>query len=61
MKREKDAVSPLDISALSEDPDLIRQVQHSREDREHGRVYAREAGLEYLQAKVKEFEHGQNI
>ncbi len=61
MKREKDDVSSLDISALSEDLNLIRQVQHSREDREQGRVYGREGGLEYLQAKVKEFEHGQNI
>lgn len=54
-------VSSLDVSTLSVDPDLIRQVQHSREDREQGRVYGREGGLEYLQAKVKEFEHGQNI
>ncbi len=54
-------VSTLDVSTMSEDPDLIRQVQHSREDREQGRVYGREGGLEYLRAKVKEFEHGQNI
>lgn len=47
------------IDQIPEDPDLIRQVQHSREDREQGRVYGREGGLEYLQAKVKEFEHGQ--
>jgi hypothetical protein len=59
-EEEKDDASSLDISALSEDPDLIRQVQHSREDREQGRVYGREGGLEYLQAKVKEFEHRQN-
>lgn len=41
-------VSSLDVSTLSVDPDLIRQVQHSREDREQGRVYGREGGLEYL-------------
>lgn len=61
MKREKVDVSSLDISSLSEDPDLIRQIQHSRQDREQGRVYGREGGLEYLQARVKEFEHGQNL
>lgn len=49
---EKGDVLSLDISTLSEDLDLIRQVQRSRQDREHGRVYAREAGLEYLQAFV---------
>ncbi|MDT3427791.1 hypothetical protein J2Z22_003367 [Paenibacillus forsythiae] len=41
--------------------DLIRQVQHSREDREQERIYGWEAGLEYLQAKVREFEDGLNI
>lgn len=61
MKREKDNFSSLDVSALSEDSDLIRQVQNSREDRKQGRVYGREAGLEYLQAKVQQFEHGQNL
>jgi hypothetical protein len=52
-EKEKDDASSLDISALSEDPDLIRQAQNSREDREQGRVYGREGGLEYLQAKVR--------
>jgi hypothetical protein len=61
MKREKTAQKLLDFSFLEEDPDLIRQVQRSRQDREQGRIYGREAGLEYLQAKIKEFEHGQNI
>lgn len=44
-KREKDDVSSLDISALSEDPDFIRQVQHSREDHEQGRVMEEKSGL----------------
>lgn len=59
MKREK--VAQEDLSFLEEDLDLIQQVQQSREDRKQGRIYEKEAGLEYLQAKVKEFEHGQNI
>jgi len=61
MKREKTTRELPDFSFLEEDPDLIRQVQRSREDREQGRIYGRETGLEYLQAKIKEFEHGQNI
>lgn len=51
----------LDVSFLEEDADLIRQVAHSREDRKLGRLYGKEAGLEYLRNKVKDFEHGQNI
>ncbi|RRJ63689.1 hypothetical protein EHV15_12675 [Paenibacillus oralis] len=61
LKREKDNQHQLDISFLEEDSDLIRQVQHSLEDRKHGRLYGKESGLEYLRAKVKDFEHGQNI
>ncbi|MNZ29322.1 hypothetical protein D3C78_465680 [compost metagenome] len=61
MKHEKEDTLSVDISSLSEDLNLIRQVQQSREDYEQGRIYGREAGLEYLQAKIKEFEHGQNI
>ncbi|OXS57020.1 hypothetical protein B1A99_19330 [Cohnella sp. CIP 111063] len=47
--------------ALAEDADLIRQVEQSREDRENQRIYGKEAGLDYLRNKVKEFEHGQDI
>lgn len=61
MKREKNNLGQTDVALLEEDVDLIRQVQHSREDRDHGRIYGQEAGLEYLRNKVKEFEHGQNV
>ncbi|TDF96294.1 hypothetical protein E1757_18095 [Paenibacillus piri] len=61
MKRERTALRQLDVASLADDADLIRQVQQSREDREHGRIYGKEAGLEYLRTKVKEFEHGQNV
>ncbi|SDF53651.1 hypothetical protein SAMN04488542_11285 [Fontibacillus panacisegetis] len=37
MKREKDDTLSEVISSLSEDSDLIRQVQQSREDHEQGR------------------------
>ncbi|CAM4176176.1 hypothetical protein L1N85_13690 [Paenibacillus alkaliterrae] len=61
MKRERDDQQHLDVSLLAEDANLIRQVQQSREDREHGRIYGKEAGLDYLRTKVQEFEHGQNV
>lgn len=44
-EEEKDDASSLDISALSEDPDLIRQVQHSHEDRGQGCVMEEKAEL----------------
>lgn len=61
VERENDNQHQLDTSFLEEDADLIRQVEHSRGDRKLGRVYGKEAGLEYLRDKVKDFEHGQNI
>ncbi|MDA8213109.1 MAG: hypothetical protein M0021_14710 [Clostridia bacterium] len=61
MKREKNDLEQLDVASLAEDADLIRQVQQSRKDRENGRIYGQEAGLEYLRSKVKEFEHEQNL
>lgn len=48
MKREREAARQLDIEALSEDEDLIRQVQRSREDRVAGRVYGDQEGLDFL-------------
>lgn len=57
-KREREAAHKLDIEALS---DLMRQVQKSREDRNSGRVYGQQAGLDYLREKVKELEHGESL
>jgi hypothetical protein len=59
MKRERKVVLLMDT--LAEDTDLIRQIQKSREDRQAGRVYDQNAGLEYLRGKVEEFERGQNL
>ena len=61
MKREKEVLHQLDVEVLSQDKELIRQIQNSREDRESGRIYGQELGLEYLRKKVEEFEHGQSI
>jgi len=61
MKREKYDEQELNVTSLTEDADLIRQVENSREDREHGRTYGKEEGLEYLRTKIKEFENEQNV
>lgn len=61
LKREREAVQELDVEQLSADEGLIRQVQQSREDRQAGRVYGQEAGLDYLRVKVEEFERGQSL
>ncbi len=37
-----------DVTILSKDLDLIRQVEHSLKDRQNGRIYDQEKGLEYL-------------
>jgi hypothetical protein len=57
----KETIAKQSIVSLIEDDDLIRQVEQSREDRERGRIYVKEEGLEYLRTKVKEFEQGYNI
>jgi hypothetical protein len=61
LKREREDAQGIDLKALSEDHDLIRQVQKSREDRKVGRVYDQQTGLDYLRLKVEEFERGQNL
>ncbi|WCK55180.1 hypothetical protein PP175_04115 [Aneurinibacillus sp. Ricciae_BoGa-3] len=61
MKRERAAIQQLNVEELSQDEGLIRQVQQSRADREAGRVYGQEAGLEYLRMKMREFERGQSL
>ena len=61
MKREREAAQHLDVEALSEDTELIQQVQKSRDDRQAGRVFDQQAGLVYLQMKIEEFERGQSL
>lgn len=61
MKRERADSQQLDVVSLAEDADLIRQVEQSREDRKQGRMYAKEAGLDYLRIRIKEVEHEQNV
>ncbi|MCD8510413.1 MAG: hypothetical protein LRY73_11485 [Bacillus sp. (in: Bacteria)] len=53
---ENQTFSPSD---LSEDKALIDQIIASRKDRESGRIYNKEEGLEYLRENVKGFERKQ--
>lgn len=59
MKREREAALQLDD--LYEDEDLIRQVQQSKADRQEGRVYNQQTGLEYLRLRTKELERGKDL
>lgn len=61
LKREREDAQGIDVKALSEDEDLIRQVQKSREERQAGLFYDQQTGLDYLRSKIKEFERGQNL
>ncbi|MBP1966448.1 hypothetical protein [Paenibacillus aceris] len=61
MKREREAAQQLDIKALSEDDDVFYMIQKSREDRNAGRVYGEQEGLDYLRIKMKEFERGESL
>jgi hypothetical protein len=55
---------PLDdanAKSLAEDPDVIRQIHKSREDRKAGRIFNQENGVEYLRGRIQEFESEQNL
>jgi hypothetical protein len=52
LNRERVAAEQLDIGELSQDESLIRQVGQSREDRQAGRIYEQEAGLDYLRTLI---------
>lgn len=60
MKRERES-EQLDVKLLSQDENLTKQVNQSQLDRQAGRIYEKEAGLDYLRTKVEEFERGQNL
>lgn len=51
----------IDLKEIAEDPNIVRQVKASREDRKAGRVYEQNDGLEYLRKRTQEFEREQNI
>lgn len=56
MKRKRESAEQLDIELLSQDENMIKQLNQSRLDRQAGRIYEKEAGLDYLRAKVEGFE-----
>lgn len=61
MSVNREAAQQVDVKVLAEDTDLIRQIKNSREDRQAGRVFDQESGLDYLRMKVEELERGQSL
>jgi hypothetical protein len=53
-KREKESLQQLDVDNLAVDENLIRQIENSRVDRNNGRFYTKEQGLEYLRKRFEE-------
>jgi hypothetical protein len=53
-KREKESSQQLDIDDIANDENLIRQIENSRVDRNNGRFYTKEQGLEYLRKRSEE-------
>ena len=47
-----------EIIAIGEDPDVLRQILMSQQDRKHGRIFGQEHGLQYLREKIQDAERG---
>ena len=47
-----------EIISIGEDPDVLRQIRMSQQDREHGRIFGQENGLKYLREKIQGNERG---
>jgi hypothetical protein len=53
-KREKESLQQVDVDNLAVDENLIPQIENSRVDRNNGRFYTKEQGLEYLRKRFEE-------
>lgn len=42
-----------DLAAIAGDPDVLRQIRMSQQDRENGNVYGQEDGLKYLRDRIQ--------
>ena len=47
-----------EIISIAGDPDVLRQIRMSQQDRGNGRIYTQEAGLEYLKNKIQGSKRG---
>lgn len=47
-----------DIVAIAGDPDILRQIRMSQQDRENARVFGQEDGLKYLRERIQGAERG---
>jgi hypothetical protein len=54
----KESPAEEDAKAIANDPDVLRQIRMSQQDRENGHIYAQEAGLEHLQNRIQGAERG---
>jgi hypothetical protein len=58
---ESEQEEEIDVKTLAKDPDVIRQVRTSWQDRKAGRTYSGEKGSEYLRQQIREFERKSNV
>ena len=42
-----------DIMEIGRDPDVLRQIRMSQQDRENGRIFEQEDGLKYLRERIQ--------
>ena len=47
-----------EIISIAGDPDVLRQIRMSQQDREQGRVFGQEDGLKYLRERIQGVERG---
>lgn len=53
-KRENEILNETEIEYLAKDEKLIRQIEKSREDRQNGRVFSKDEGLNYLRERSED-------
>jgi len=53
--------SEINIEAIANDSDVMRQIKESKKDRIMGRIYTGEKGLEILQQKIEDFNNGPKL
>jgi hypothetical protein len=53
-KREKEILNETEIEYLAKDEKLIRQIEKSREERQNGRVFSKDEGLNYLRERSED-------
>ena len=47
-----------DIMEIGRDPDVLRQIRMSQQDRENGRIFEQEDGLKYSRERIQNDQRG---